>query len=138
MDLETGRPELSREAVESWLAGYERAWRSEGTAGLAGLFAEDAAYRMSPYADPARGLAAIAELWERERASHDEEFEIGHELIALDGPTAVVRVKVSYGSGAEYRDLWVLRLDAGGLCVDFEEWPFWPGQPIVDERGANR
>jgi hypothetical protein len=138
MDQEPDGRQISREDVEDWLDAYERAWRSEGTGGLSGLFAEDATYRMSPYAEPARGLAAIAELWERERAGPDEEFEIGHELVAVDGCTAVVRVDVTYGTGAEYRDLWVLRLDSDGLCNDFEERPFWPGQPIADERGARR
>ncbi len=89
---------------------------------------------MSPYARPARGLAEIAELWERERAGPDERFEIEHELVAVEGATAVVRVAVSYATGAEYRDLWVIRLGADGRCEEFEEWPFWPGQPISDDR----
>jgi ketosteroid isomerase-like protein len=138
MDASSDAPRLRRDAVESWLAAYERAWRTEGTEELAGLFAEDAAYRMSPYAEPARGLDAIAELWEREREGAGEDFEIGHELVAVDGDTAVVRVEVSYATGAEYRDLWVLRLGADGRCADFEEWPFWPGQPLADERGGSR
>jgi ketosteroid isomerase-like protein len=136
MHLEPGRADLSRETAESWLAAYERAWRAEGTESLVRLFAEDAIYRMSPYAEPARGLAAIAELWERERAGPDERFEMRHEIVAVEGGTTVVRVEVAYGTGAEYRDLWVVRLGADGRCEEFEEWPFWPGQPIADERGG--
>jgi ketosteroid isomerase-like protein len=137
MDAKPEGAALGREGVEAWLAGYQRAWRSEGTEGLAALFAEDAVYRMSPYAEPAAGLAAIAELWERERAGPDEQFELEHRLVAVDGRTAVARVEVAYASGAEYRDLWVLRFAADGRCAEFEEWPFWPGQPIVDERGGS-
>ena len=121
---------LSREAVESWVARYEEAWRAPGTVALASLFSEDAAYRMSPFEEPARGLTEIGALWARERAGPDEEFEMRHEIVAVEGETAVVRVAVSYGTGAEYRDLWVIRLEAGGRCADFEEWPFWPGQPV--------
>jgi ketosteroid isomerase-like protein len=130
--------DLSHEAVAAWVAAYEEAWRNEGTTALAGLFVEDAAYRMSPYAEPVRGLAAIAELWERERAGHDEEFELRHEVVAVEGGTAVVRVEVGYGTGAEYRDLWIVQLAADGRCRRFEEWPFWPGRPIADERSKGR
>jgi hypothetical protein len=133
MDAGAGRVSWSREAVDSWVALYERAWRAEGTAALAGMFAADAAYRASPYAEPARGLEAIGELWERERSGPAEEFEMRHEVVAVEGATAVVRVAVEYGTGAEYRDLWVLRLGDDGRCAEFEEWPFWPGQPIADE-----
>lgn len=51
---------------------------------------------------------------------------------AVDGDTAVVRVEVTYGEPrpGEYRDLWIVRLGADGRCREFEEWPFWPGQPI--------
>jgi ketosteroid isomerase-like protein len=138
MDAESDRAVPSREAVDSWVAAYVEAWRSEGTAALAEFFVEDAVYRMSPYAEPVRGLAAIAELWERERTGPDEEFELRHEIVAVDGHTAVVRVEVEYGTGAEYRDLWIVGLDADGRCRRFEEWPFWPGQPIADERSESR
>jgi ketosteroid isomerase-like protein len=119
--------------IEDWIAAYERAWRSEGTDLLAGLFTEDASYRMSPYEEPAVGLAAIAELWERERESHEEAFEMRHEVIAAQQDVAVVRVEVRYlaPGGSEYRDLWIVRLAADGRCREFEEWPFWPGQRLV-------
>jgi ketosteroid isomerase-like protein len=136
MDAEAARVDLSRETVEAWVARYEAAWRTAGTGALAGLFTEDAVYRMSPYADPVRGLAAIAELWERERVGPDEVFELKHEVVALEGDTAVVRVAVEYGTGAEYRDLWIVRFDADRRCREFEEWPFWPGRPISDDRGG--
>jgi ketosteroid isomerase-like protein len=128
--------DLSCETVEAWVARYEAAWRTAGTGALAGLFTEDAVYRMSPYAETVRGLAAIAELWERERVGPDEVFELKHEVVALEGNMAVVRVAVEYGTGAEYRDLWIVRFDADGRCREFEEWPFWPGQPIADDRGG--
>ncbi|HYP56535.1 MAG TPA: nuclear transport factor 2 family protein [Solirubrobacterales bacterium] len=122
----------SRAEVDAWVAAYERAWRTAGAAALRDLFDVDATYRMSPYAEPARGLEEIAALWERERQGPDEPFEMRHEIVAVDGDTAVVRVEVSYGEPrpGEYRDLWVVRLAPDGRCREFEEWPFWPGQPI--------
>jgi hypothetical protein len=126
---------VRREDVESWVGGYERAWRASGTELLGSLFTERATYRMSPYEESAAGLGQIAELWEREREGPEEAFEIEHEILAVEGETAVVRVAVRYGAPRplEYRDLWVIRFDPDGRCREFEEWPFWPGQQIVAE-----
>jgi len=58
--------------VDAWLAGYERAWRTAGTASLAELFTGDATYQPAPYEKPLAGLNAIAEMWEAEREGPDE------------------------------------------------------------------
>jgi hypothetical protein len=123
--------ELTRERVGAWVAGYERAWRTAGTAGLGELFGENAVYRMSPYEEPRTGLAAIEEMWEAEREGPDESFRMTSEVIAVDGSTAVVRVEVLYGNpvNQEFRDLWLIEFDRDGRCASFEEWPFFPGQP---------
>jgi ketosteroid isomerase-like protein len=121
--------------VEAWIEGYERAWRRAGTESLASLFVPDATYRMSPYERPAAGLDEIGALWERERKGPEEEFEMAHEIVAVEGDTAVVRVEVQYGPPRRhrYRDLWIARFAADGRCREFEEWPFWPGQQIAPE-----
>lgn len=121
-----------RSEVDAWVAAYERAWRAAGTDSLRELFSDDATYRMSPYAEPARGLEEIAALWESEREGPEEPFKMRHEIVAVEGDTAVVRVEVTYGEPrpGEYRDLWIVRLGPDGRCREFEEWPFWPGQPI--------
>lgn len=125
-----------RAAVESWVEAYERAWRTPGTEGLAELFAPDATYSTAPFTEPHRGLAAIARLWEDEREGPDEAFSLDSEVVAVQGDTGVVRLEVRYGDpvGGEYRDLWIVRLDAEGRCVAFEEWPFWP--PGADGHAA--
>jgi hypothetical protein len=120
-----------RADVESWIEGYERAWRTAGTDPLGELFTADASYRMSPYEEPAIGLEAIGELWRRERVGPDEEFSMRSEVVAVDRDIAVARIEVAYATGAEYRDLWILRFADDGRCREFEEWPFWPGQPIA-------
>ncbi len=132
-----GSGEASRERTEAWVAAYELAWRTAGTESLRELFGEDAVYRMSPFEPPATGIASIAELWERERQGPDEEFEMSHEIVAVDGDTAVVKVEVRYGPPdcLHYRDLWIVRFAGDGRCREFEEWPFWPGQQIIAKRG---
>jgi ketosteroid isomerase-like protein len=129
--------EPAHERIEAWVAAYERAWRTAGAEPLRQLFAEEAIYRMSPYEKPANGLNEIAELWERERQGPGEEFEMEHEVVAVDGDTAVVKVEVQYGGPdrLQYRDLWIVRFADDGRCREFEEWPFWPGQQIIAQRG---
>jgi ketosteroid isomerase-like protein len=83
-----------RATVSRWLAGYEAAWRAPGTEGLAGLFTDDATYLPSPYEQPVTGLDAIGRLWEEEREGPDEVFTLATAILAVDGPTAVVRAEV--------------------------------------------
>jgi ketosteroid isomerase-like protein len=119
-----------RATVSRWLAAYEAAWRAPGTEGIARLFTEDATYLQSPYEQPITGLAAIEAMWEQERDGPEEIFTLATDVLAVDGPTAVVRAEVRYGQPLrqEYRDLWVIRMAADGRCRWFEEWPYWPGR----------
>jgi ketosteroid isomerase-like protein len=123
-----------RTMVTRWLAGYEAAWRAPGTDRLAEIFTEDAGYRQSPYTEPVVGLQAIRRMWDAEREGPDEVFTLATDIVAVDGPTAVVRAEVRYGDpvSQEYRDLWVMRLGEDGRCGWFEEWPYWPEQPRAD------
>jgi ketosteroid isomerase-like protein len=132
---------MDRSDVEQWVDGYKLAWRTAGTDGLGDLFSRDASYLPSPWARPVEGLEAIARFWEDERDGADEPFTMAHEVVAVDGATAVVRVDVDYdGHGAmpaqRWRDLWVLGFDADGRCAAFEEWPFAPGQRDGHEHSA--
>jgi ketosteroid isomerase-like protein len=122
------RQMTDRAMVTRWLADYEAAWRAPGTGGLAEIFAADATYRQAPYEEPVVGLDAIRRMWDEERDGPDEVFTMATDIVAVDGPTAVVRAEVRYGNpvSQEYRDLWVMRLRDDGRCDWFEEWPFWP------------
>lgn len=123
---------ITREDVAAWVDRYESAWRSPGTEALREVFAEGATYQQGPYHQQLVGLHTIAAMWDRERHGHDELFRLQAETVAVEGDTAVVRAEVHYGDPPlrEYRDLWIIRFDETGRCVVFEEWPFWPGQPI--------
>jgi ketosteroid isomerase-like protein len=120
------------ERATAWIAAYERGWRRAGTESLDRLFTKDATYRPAPYAPTIAGLGAIAEMWEAERDGPDERFTMSSELVAVDGSVAVARVEVLYEDPEpqEYRDLWIIRFADDGRCEAFEEWPFWPGQPL--------
>ncbi len=116
---------MRREHLAAWIADYEKAWRSFGTAALAELFTPTITYSPSPWREPLLGLDEVARFWEAERAGPEERFEMESEIVALENDTAVVRVHVVYhDSDKRWRDLWVLRFAAGGRCDSFEEWPF--------------
>jgi ketosteroid isomerase-like protein len=119
---------MDRTAVEQWVAGYERLWRTAGTEALVELFVPDASYLPSPWARPVEGLDAIRGFWEAERDGADEAFSMSSEVVAVDGAVAVVRVAVEYRAPekARWRDLWVVGFAPGGRCSRFEEWPFAP------------
>lgn len=115
--------------LQEWVDAYERVWRTPGTDRLAELFAGDVTYLPAPWAEPIRGLASLAAFWEAQRDGPDEVFTMTADVLAVDGDVGVVRIEVGYGSGDRWRDLWVVRLDADGRCVVFEEWPFAPEPP---------
>jgi hypothetical protein len=127
------RQVIDRASVTQWVAGYEAAWRAPGTEGLGTLFTTDAVYSQSPYEKPVIGLDAIKRMWEETREGPDEVFMLATGMVAVDGSTAVVRAEVVYGDPPrqEYRDLWVILFAADGRATGFEEWPFWPGQPLT-------
>lgn len=123
--MSTRREDL-RTHASRWVDDYVRAWREAGTRGLGALFTPDAVYSQGPDRRPARGLAAISLLWERERLGPDEEFTLDHEVVAAGADVAVVRLEVRYGAPGHrtWRDLWVLKFADDGRVRSFEEWPF--------------
>jgi ketosteroid isomerase-like protein len=123
---------VDRDGVMRWVARYETAWRDDDRAAVGELFTEDADYRVSPYAEPRIGLAAIREFWLDDEG---QTFTMRAEPVAVDGDIAVVRVEVQYGEPVrqEYRDLWLLRFAADDRVEDFEEWPYWPDKPYSAE-----
>jgi len=125
---------MDRQSLVRWIEGYERAWRTPTGPGLdaalAGLFAPGATYLPAPVERPYQGIPAIASMWSAARLGPDEDFTMAAEVVAVDeqARAGVARVEVRYGppKHLRYRDLWILRFDAEGRCVAFEEWPFWP------------
>ena len=126
MTVERHRRAIDRAMVNRWVAGYEDAWRSEGTDRLAALFTDDVTYRASPWREPIHGIVALGGFWEAERDGPDEVFMMSSAVVAVDSMTAVVRVEVDYEHSRPWRDLWVLRFAEDGRVAAFEEWPFAP------------
>lgn len=123
---------MDRAGLARWIESYERAWRTAGTAELGQLFTPQATYRPAPFAETLTGVGAIAAFWEGEREGPGEQFTLDWAPVAVEDSVGVARVEVAYGGppARVYRDLWIVTLEADGRCSGFEEWPFFPGQPL--------
>jgi uncharacterized protein (TIGR02246 family) len=122
---------IDMQSVQEWVRAYERAWRTAGTEQLNTLFAVDATYQLGPFQQPHRGLEAIRALWDAERAGPNETFEMDFDVVAVDGPRAVLRLDVRYGQPhpEHFRNIWILEFTPEGRCSAFEEWPFSAEHP---------
>ncbi|WP_433045061.1 nuclear transport factor 2 family protein [Dactylosporangium sp. CS-033363] len=108
------------EAVTGWVEGYVRAWNSNDPAGIAELFAEDAAYYGAPYADPWRGRDAIVAQWLLHRDQRGE-TAFSWFPVTVSPDLSVVQGVTTYPH-ATYSNLWLIRLDTVGQCREFTEW----------------
>ena len=126
---------MDRANVERWIADYRQAWSTDDPAQEADLFTEDAAY--SPYPWPReqnlwRGRDLIVQKW----LGHGDSqigWRFEHEILAVDGDTAVVEGWTDYDRGEappweeQYANLWVIRFADDGRARSFREW--WVQRP---------
>jgi hypothetical protein len=121
---------VDREQVQAWVDEYVLWWRESDPAGVPVLFTPDVHYLRSPYEVPIVGHAALAEFWVADRG---QTFAVTSAVVAADDRNAVVRLQVTYlePQQQEYRDLWVMQFADDGRVELFEEWPFFPGQPLT-------
>ena len=124
---------VTRDAVQQWLDRYVDAWRTYDPKAIGELFAENATYRYHPY-DPEAviGREAIVRDWTEPSgaaSSRDDpdSWTAHYEPYAIDGDRAVAVGESRYtnpdGSLRDlYFNLWTLRFDDAGRCVDFVEY----------------
>jgi ketosteroid isomerase-like protein len=118
---------LTHEHVQQWLDRYVDAWRTYDPDEIGDLFAENATYKYHPY-DPEAviGREAIVADW-REDQDEPGSWTAHYEPYAVDGDRAVAIGESRYtnadGSLRDlYFNLWTLRFDDDGRCVDFVEY----------------
>ncbi|HYH91689.1 MAG TPA: nuclear transport factor 2 family protein [Candidatus Saccharimonadales bacterium] len=117
---------MTRDDVQRWLDAYVDAWRTYDTAAIGGLFAPEAEYRYQPYGDPIRGREAIVADWRDDR-DEPGTWTAHYEPYAVEGERAVAIGESRYtnpdGTLRDlYFNLWTLRFDDEGRCVDFVEY----------------
>jgi hypothetical protein len=117
---------VERQDVDRWLERYVSAWKSYDRGEIEALFSEDARYRYHPWDEPVVGAAAIADDWLQDQ-DEPGSFEASYGCYAVDGDRAVAVGESTYldaGGAVEkaYDNVYLLRFDADGRCVEFTEW----------------
>jgi len=123
-----------------WLTRYVDAWRSNDPDLIGALFTDDATYRWHPYDEGdsvAHGREAIVRAW-LEEPDAPGSWELTFEPLAVTGDLGVARCVTTYaaGDGDEriYHNVFVLRLDDEGRCLDFTEYYMRaPATPAADD-----
>jgi hypothetical protein len=122
---------LDHQIVTKWLEDYVSAWKSYNPQAIGELFSENAAYRYNPYDEPVRGRAAIIASW-LENRDEPNTYAAQYRPLAVDGDTAVANGRSLYYEAdgktlkKQYDNIFVLRFDDAGRCVDFCEWFMQP------------
>jgi len=117
--------------VQRWLDAYGAAWRSYDPEEIKALFTEDAVYRPLPYDEPLRGREAIAKAW-IVGADPSGSWTADYQAVAVNGEVGVGRGVTRYQAGGgrperEYANVFLLRFDERGQCLEYLEW--WVKRP---------
>lgn len=113
---------MTPDDVQRWLDAYVAAWRSNDRDDIVALFNPAATYRYAPWKEPIVGAEAIADSWLEEpddpagwTATYHPHHVAGDRAFAIGSTAYPVEAK-------EYANLFDLRFDAHGRCVEFVEW----------------
>ena len=113
---------MNESTVADWVGRYVRAWETNDPAAIGDLFAEDASYAQRPDDEPWRGRDGIVAGW-LENKDDPGTWTFRSEVLAATGDLAFVRGWTRYTDPpAEYNNLWVIRFDSEGRCLEFTEW----------------
>ena len=123
---------INHATVAEWLNAYVEAWKSYDPQAIGNLFAADATYSYNPFDDEAvRGRDAIVAHW-LEYQDDPGTFDAHYEPIAVDGNIAVANGRSHYFEVKDktpekvFDNIFVLRFDDHGQCVEFREWYMQP------------
>jgi len=114
--------------IDAWLAGYERAWRSDDPREILALFEPDARYHTAPWREPHVGADEIV-LWWIEQKNSAVAWTFEYDILAARGNLYVVRGVTRYPEGFEpgdspriYDNIWLVTLTSSGRAAEFVEY----------------
>ena len=127
--LPRDRSQSLNESVAAWVERYVRAWESNDPAAIGDLFSNDARYAQRPDDVPWRDRDGIVAGW-LENKDEPGDWTFRSEILATTGDLAFVRGWTHYTNPpADYNNLWILRFDPAGRCLEFTEWWMEPREP---------
>jgi ketosteroid isomerase-like protein len=106
-------------ALGDWLDRYFAAWASNDPADVAALFAPDAVYAVSPFAEPWRGRDEIVARWTE---GGGELLRHAYRVLAPGIAHWNVVVRLDGGPVIEQDGILLLAFDAAGRCTEHREW----------------
>jgi len=116
--------------ASDWLAGYEKAWRSEDPADVRAIFTDDAEYWPRPdAAKPYVGIDAIIAMWPEDEDAHPE---YAFEVLIEDDALGIIRGHVDYPGEHSYVNLWEVHFAEDGRARKFVEWFMTHKQPPAE------
>lgn len=114
--------------IDTWLAAYERAWRSDDPEEIAALFEPAARYRTAPWRDPYVGVEAIVQWWVGQ-ANSTIPWTFEYDIVAKADDLYVVRGVTRYPEGFEpgdeaqdFDNIWLVTLCDSGRAIEFVEY----------------
>jgi ketosteroid isomerase-like protein len=117
---------LTSAQLETWLQAYGSAWEAKDGDAVRAIFAADARYYETPYAEPFRGRGEIRDYWSRVTGDQrDIKFEAT--VVSIAANTGVARWSAKFESVSgkvpvELNGVFVLQFDAQGRCAELREW----------------
>jgi ketosteroid isomerase-like protein len=122
---------INQGLLAKWLQDYVSAWKSYDAEAIGALFSEDATYRYNPFDEPVRGRAAIVANW-LEYRDEPNTYQAEYKPLAVDGDVAIAQGRTHYFEAdgktptRQFDNIFVMRFDEDGRCVEFCEWYMQP------------
>jgi hypothetical protein len=84
-------PALTESGFAAWLERYKAAWEAGDPDAAAALFAADADYAETPFAEPLRGRDAIRAYWREGAGQAQRDIRFGYTVEAVAGAVGLCR-----------------------------------------------
>ena len=127
---------ISSGIFNKWMANYGQAWEAGDAQGAADLFADEAAYRVTPFEEPLEGKEAIQAYWQAGPGGGKEDVQFSYRIVSVRGDEGIARWqarfhRVETNHLVELDGILIAKFDDSGICTDFEEW--WHRREKADE-----